>query len=236
MERTYREYMEDTYRFASSGVIVQVAEDENGRYAVLDRSIFHPQGGGQPSDTGVARGVARWPGADVTIARVLAPAGELRHYGPFPAGCEGTTVELQIDGHQRMIHARLHSAGHVVAAVVESVMPECRAVKGHHFPGEAYVEFTGDRRETPEMLSRVQSAVTKALHSGACLRVEIQQPPSADGDLNPSSPVRLVSFGTQPPVPCGGTHVGCLSELAGVIVSRMHWKSRRLRVSYCLGG
>ena len=49
---------------------------------MLEASVFHPQGGGQPADTGVIRsGTARFLVADVKKDA----AGTVRHYGRFEA-------------------------------------------------------------------------------------------------------------------------------------------------------
>lgn len=43
---TYREYYEDSYRFESSAKIVSLGEKDSKQFIVLDKTIFHPQGGG----------------------------------------------------------------------------------------------------------------------------------------------------------------------------------------------
>lgn len=47
--KTHREYYEDTYKFESTGKIIAI----EGEQFVLDKTVFHPQGGGQPMDYGV---------------------------------------------------------------------------------------------------------------------------------------------------------------------------------------
>ncbi|CAN0443996.1 unnamed protein product, partial [Scytosiphon promiscuus] len=39
--------------------ILGVVEDPQGPAVILDRTVFHPQGGGQPSDQGVLAGRSR---------------------------------------------------------------------------------------------------------------------------------------------------------------------------------
>ena len=47
-------YYEDTYNFKGDAQILDVSEGRSsGEFTVtLDKTIFHPQGGGQPSDKG----------------------------------------------------------------------------------------------------------------------------------------------------------------------------------------
>ena len=53
---TIKAYLDDTYLFHSTGAkVVQVVKDETQGMAIItDQTIFHPQGGGQPTDQGVS--------------------------------------------------------------------------------------------------------------------------------------------------------------------------------------
>ena len=50
---TTRLYLEDTYKLSGIAFCVLGNVEEDGRgYVILSASLFHPQGGGQPSDVG----------------------------------------------------------------------------------------------------------------------------------------------------------------------------------------
>src|SRR5690242_14432289 len=51
---TEKEYNLDTYKYESQGKIIAVETDSKDKKVeiILDKTIFHPQGGGQPSDEG----------------------------------------------------------------------------------------------------------------------------------------------------------------------------------------
>ena len=68
---------------------------------------------------------------------------EIRHYTvlEYPS-IVGRNCLLQIDQERRILHAKLHTGGHLIGNIVESAYTCFQAVKGHHFPGECYVEFT----------------------------------------------------------------------------------------------
>ncbi|WP_322498308.1 MFS transporter [Lyticum sinuosum] len=50
--QTIKAYLEDTYCFAGHGEVIHTGMDDKGHFFILDKTIFYPQGGGQPSDQG----------------------------------------------------------------------------------------------------------------------------------------------------------------------------------------
>lgn len=86
--------------------VVNCLSEADGRYAIeLDRTLFHPQGGGQPADRGWIAGLA--------VEGVVSRGDSVAHIvsQPLPAG----EVTIRIDPESRRLHARLHSAGHALA-------------------------------------------------------------------------------------------------------------------------
>ena len=81
-------FRHDAYARTAEAQVVAVGEDG----IELDRTIFYPEGGGQPSDQGTVSGVAVVDvrKSDDGIRHVLAgprPAGSRTHPGP-PAPCK----------------------------------------------------------------------------------------------------------------------------------------------------
>jgi len=134
---------------------------------ILDQTIFYPQGGtnfslhfllvlifpsfsgGQPSDVGIIQ--SSNPSITFNVTKVIMNSiteQHVEHYGffnpgstPFPAD---TPVMLTIDRATRILHARLHSAGHLLdVAVKNSQLGNLSPGKGCHFPTGAYVEYEG---------------------------------------------------------------------------------------------
>lgn len=85
--------------------IIACTAEADGRYAIeLDRTLFHPQGGGQPADRG-------WIAGQL-VETVVVRGERVLHIlsQPLPLG----EVEMKIDASARQLHARLHSAGHLL--------------------------------------------------------------------------------------------------------------------------
>ncbi len=66
-------YESDPYAREFEARVLSEAEDEGGRYVVLDRTAFYPGGGGQPPDRGTLNGIAVRDArrADDAITRTL---------------------------------------------------------------------------------------------------------------------------------------------------------------------
>ncbi|TAJ89818.1 alanyl-tRNA editing protein [Reyranella sp.] len=84
----------------------------------LDRSIFYPTGGGQPGDTGVLR----WDGGEAKVVDALKAEGGdvLLVLAPDATRPDvGTSVQSALDWERRHLHMRMHTALHVMSAVIK---------------------------------------------------------------------------------------------------------------------
>ena len=208
-------YLENMDLFEVDATVEEVGEEGGGTWLRLDRTIFHAQGGGQKPDRGTID--------EAAVTHVAhGPAGAGLHFVDSAATLGvGDRVHLLVDPEFRFESARYHSAGHLIAALIETSFPGLRARSGHHWPGEARVEFDGMIPSPSEVEERLLGGLSQAVASGARVQVE--------GDPYEARTIRI---GPGEPVPCGGTHVTTLSQLAGVHVQRVRKKSGRLRVSY----
>ena len=192
--------------------VVNCLSEADGRYAIeLDRTLFHPQGGGQPADRG-------WI-ADLAVEGVVSRGDSVAHIvsQPLPSGPSGE-VTIRIDAESRRLHARLHSAGHVLAQAGE--LSGWQPMKGHHWPGESRIIFAaGANGGLPEASALLEKVA--AWQAGNLPR----QVAFADG-------LRQIGFGDMQSYPCGGTHVASLSELGKIVISQVKMKKGQIIVSY----
>lgn len=191
--------------------IIRCLAEPDGRYAItLDRTLFHPKGGGQPSDGG-------WIG-DAAVQSVISRGDDVVHIveQALPLG----ETLLRVDAAARQHHARLHSAGHLIGMAGE----QCgwRPVKAHHWPGEGRITFApGESTVLPEVEALLAII---SVWQGESLPRRI----TFDGGL------RLVGFGELPAYPCGGTHVAQLSEVGDVTITQLKLKKGQMIVHYSL--
>ena len=148
--------------------------------------------------------------------------GEVDHFVESVDGLAvGDVVEIAVDPDHRREGARLHSAGHLLADAVQAIRPGLHAVAGHHWKGEARVEFEGavavDEALAGDLAAKIAELVAAAL------------PVRVVGDPHAS---RALAIGDFAPVGCGGLHVSSTAELAGLSVTGIRSRKGRLRVSY----
>ncbi|WP_338570809.1 alanyl-tRNA editing protein [Pseudomonas canadensis] len=177
---------------------------------ILQSTIFHPQGGGQPFDTG-------WLG-EATVLRVTQEADRVVHYVDRPL--QPGPIAARVDEQRRMLNTRLHSAGHLIGNVGETLgwMP----IKAHHWPGEGKITF-------------IRGEAAQAMDAEA-IQQQVNQWIAADypRHMNLEDDTREVGFGELPAYACGGTHVQALSELGQVTILTLSEKKGALSVRYSL--
>jgi Ser-tRNA(Ala) deacylase AlaX len=176
----------------------------------LQSTLFHPQGGGQPFDTG-------WLG-DSQVVRVTQEADRVVHYVDRPVAPGPITA--RVDEQRRALYTRLHSAGHLIGNAGESLgwMP----IKAHHWPGECKITFIRGQAAQAIDAEAIQTQINQWIAEDHARQMTLE-----DG-------TRKVGFGKLPAYACGGTHVQALSELGHVTILALSEKKGALSVRYSL--
>jgi Ser-tRNA(Ala) deacylase AlaX len=198
-------YLDNTYLTEVVTRVMAVADDR----VAVEENLFHPQGGGQPADRawiGECEGVPVRGDDGLVYLATSEPTGLT----------EGDVVRARVDAELRLLHAALHTAGHVVDGVARGL--GWTWAGNNHFPGQARIEFTG--ADPSDAAERIQAGVDAAL--AADLAVSAVE----------EAGLRIVRVGQLHEAPCGGTHVRSLADLASVGVTGVKVKKGRIRVSY----
>lgn len=223
-------FRDDAYAKSCSATVLSV--DERG--IRLDRTVFYPNGGGQPGDTGILR----FAGGELRIVDTVKGDGidDVVHVpdpaAPLPA--PGTPVEAVIDWDRRHRHMRMHTALHLVCAVLPGA-----SITGAQVGVErSRVDFnlpTGalDKDGIAAALNRLIAADTpvgflwitdEELDANPDLiRTLTVKPPRGHGR------VRLVDIAGVDRQPCGGTHVARLGEIGPLEVLKIDNKGKQNR-------
>jgi misacylated tRNA(Ala) deacylase len=223
-------FRDDAYLRACTARVVGV--DERG--IRLDRTVFYPQGGGQPGDTGHLRlgdgrtvaiiDTRKGDGSD-EVLHLAAPGAVL----PAP----GDAVTAAIDWERRYRPMRMHSCLHLLCAAVPGAVTGGQIGDGKgrldfDVPGDALDKetitrrlnelVTADRPATPRWISDEELAARPEL-----VRTMSVKPPLGQGR------VRLLDIEGVDLQPCGGTHIRRTGEIGRVEVSKIENKGRQNR-------
>jgi Ser-tRNA(Ala) deacylase AlaX len=212
---------------------------------ITPETIFHAQGGGQPSDTGaITSGQTTF---HVHQVRKVDPA--ILHMGVFSPqdakeGFEGKEAEQKIDIEKRVLHSRIHTAGHVIGLAVNHLIAEGNLPKdivdgkASHYPGAAFVEFTGLIPGTAKdaVQAKVDEMVAKDLGVSIHFWSEEKARSDCTGVIDllkgDEDGVRVVEIGDAGSYPCGGTHVLKLKECGKVVVRNIKRQKGVSKIGY----
>lgn len=223
---TARLYLDDSYlRDARARVLRYVPETKSSGYVVLDRTVMHPKGGGQPTDTGRIQG----EGAEFVVRKVLELGDVVVHYGKLASGSglEGE-VTVELDWEQRYSVMRHHTAGHVLDYAVLEVLGEegLTSASAFHGPPESYIEFEGPPRQMDlRALEEVANEVVRQdrrvfpVYVGPERLREVVMGAFNLNRLPRAERYRVVVIEGVNAIPCGGTHVSRTSEVGRVRVT-----------------
>ncbi|KAL6150356.1 hypothetical protein ACJBU6_10653 [Exserohilum turcicum] len=229
---------------------------------ITDSTIFHVQGGGQPSDTGIMAPSSSSDGDDaaakdkpsfqVKSVRHPAQGHQVLHFGHFipPGGASapfpsGTSLQQHVDAEKRNLHSRLHSAGHILSLAIYALcasgeLPPLKESKASHYPDSASVGFHGTLEAKHK--DAIQAKTDEFVKSARPIRIhwwpmdELLEKchGTTDGFALPDGETmgRVVEMEGLGSYPCGGTHVSDCSLVGRIEVKKISRSKGTTKVSY----
>lgn len=208
-----RLYWNDTYLMKHQAKITEIGEDEDGHYLRLNETIFHPQGGGQPSDEGTINSIK------VVKLKDLRAINEINHYVEnIQSFTVNEMVTLEIDCEKRLQYAALHTAGHITAGVLRTQHQYHGQTSANHFPNQAKVQFKLRGSVDKEELEQQARQIIQEARA-------ITQLVNSDG-------LRCIAIAGLCEDPCSGTHVNFTDEIADFQIRKIQNKKGELVVGY----
>lgn len=137
-------YFEDQSLTNAQANVVQVVRVDNLFGAILDHTVFHVQGGGQPGDCGLIN----CPTATFPVIKTIRDPtiGQALHIDSFKNDSMfevGSQAELRIDEEYRRENSRPHSAGQLIDLAVQRLGLDWTPANSSHLPDVCYVEYNG---------------------------------------------------------------------------------------------
>ena len=184
-------------------------ESANGTFNVkLDATLFHPQGGGQPSDIGCI--------GEAIVLKVIQDDSGIIHI--IDRAVTVGKTRIKVDSASRLFNSRMHSAGHLIGVVGEQA--GWKALKAIHRPGEGRIVFESMPGGTLLSASEFSDQVNKLISD------DLQRRQFNEGES------RMVTWGALPAYACGGTHVNSTRDIGSVAVTAVKLKKNQLSVAY----
>jgi len=213
-------FRDDPYLAACEATVVSVHENA----VELDRTVFYPLGGGQAGDTGR---MGEWRVLDTrktenSVLHLLEPGAK-----PEP----GMRLQIEIDWERRHRLMRLHTALHLLGAVVRAPV-----TGGRIGDDKAHLDFD------IEMEKLVKDEIEARLDELTRANVETRARWITDAELD-ARPELVKTMSVAPPrgegrvrlleIPgvdlqaCGGTHVRNTAEIGRLVVARVRSEGKR---------
>jgi misacylated tRNA(Ala) deacylase len=211
---------------------------------VLDRTVFYPGGGGQPSDRGLLLRTA--DGRSWTVRAARKDAGEIVHElepGEGEPPAVGDVVRVDIEWARRLALMRTHTALHALCGVVWRDYGAL-VTGGNMEPGSGRMDFEFERM-SGDLVDAIEASVNAELAAARDVRVNVLPREEAFAipdlirtkvNLLPEGieqirTIEIVGLDLQAD---GGTHVANTREVGGIRVTGYESKGRinkRIRIA-----
>jgi len=199
---------------------------------ILDKTVFYPEGGGQPGDTGrIANNIFE---ADVT--NTIKSTDGILHLVDNKLGpiSEGDNVVIDIDWERRYALMRMHTALHILCSVVDGAV-----TGGSVGTQKSRLDFDipGERPDKESLTQQLMEIVDRnyPVMSSWISDQELQRNPGLIRTMSVKPPtgtgqVRMIRIGDDIDFqPCGGTHVKSTGEIGKIKISKIENKGKQNR-------
>ncbi|MFA4908024.1 MAG: alanyl-tRNA editing protein [archaeon] len=233
---TERLYLKDSYLRGFEARIVKANE---GKFFVLDKTAFYPQGGGQPSDSGKI--IADGKEYNVVFAKAF--GDEISHEieGANELS-EGRSVKAELDWERRYKLMRMHTAAHVLAKCIYDKTGSL--ITGNQLgERESRMDFNVSSLEK-EFLGEIEGKANEAIAGNLEVKMEFLPREEALAipelfrlkDVLPKAlqEFRIISIGEFDRQADGGTHVKNTREVGKLRITRHENKGANNRRIYFL--
>ena len=228
----------DAYARSVTTRVRSVAQDTDGTHLViLDRTVFYPGGGGQPSDSGLLLHDAdgrRW-----TVAGIRRFGGELAHALALAPDVEppgvGDALVAEVDWARRYALMRTHTALHALCGVVWRDYGAL-VTGGNMEPGAGRMDFEFERLSA-DLVGAIEATVNAELAQDRPVHVRFL--PRAEAFAIPDlirtkvnllpegiEEIRIVDIAGLDLQADGGTHVHSTAEVGRIEVTGYESKGR----------
>ncbi len=223
-------YLTNSYQSKATAKVIAVGNT----YAILDQTIFYPQGGGQQSDKGTIKSAS----GELSVKSVEYNGGQIKHLGTMKGDFTvGQSVELTIDWPLRLKHMQWHTAGHLVDLVTRTIYPQLIPIRGMHGIGKKlFIEFEGIQNLDLDQLNTELTKLVTAKPEIKTQFVTLEELKKLSNwlpaKLPTSKKLRVLSIGQDYHIPDGGTQLKTGDDIWPITVSNIEHTNNSTLVHY----
>ena len=228
---TQRLYLMDSHLFENQCTVLSCEPAKEGFDVIVDSTVFFPNKGGQPCDTGTL-GAAR-----VTDVRERGEELVLRTDGPLPVG---ETVTGHIDEGRRLDIMEQHTGEHVLSWCAYTLFGAVNV--GFHC-ALSYATLDLDKPLTAEQVTQMETMANDLARKNLPVTAtiydreeDLRDVPLRKHTEGLTAPIRVVSIQDADSCTCCAPHVHSTGEIGAVkIVSAVAYKGG-MRMTFLCGG
>jgi len=225
---TERIYYLDQYAKEMDAKVISCEKADNVYHVILDRTVFYPEGGGQPGDTGYLDGIK--------VLDTAEKDGEIVHITEMPLD-EGKTVHGEIDWEKRFDLMQQHSGEHILSGFIHEKFGYNNV--GFHMGADVLtIDFDGEI--SGEDLADIEKGVNDFIWQNGEIKAEFFKAEELQNVFFRSKKeltglVRIISVPGGDVCACCGTHVRYTGEI-GLVKILSHRKFRNgIRIEMLAG-
>ncbi|MEM2153409.1 MAG: alanyl-tRNA editing protein [Nitrososphaeria archaeon] len=237
LKPTMKIFYDEPYLKVCESKIVKFIREGNKGYLVLDKTIFHPQGGGQPSDVGFIIGKL----GKMHVRKVMEKKNVIVHWGNIEGNfVENEAVKCELSWPKRYYNMKAHTAGHILDYALLKVWGKpINTVSANHGPN-ALIEYMGNfsRNIDADKILEVANSIVnegKSVKSYYVRKDLIEKSVFNAPNLGriPDLEVyRIVEIENVNAMPCGGTHVVNTKEIGEIKIDRIEEAANTFKIFY----
>jgi len=210
-------------------------------YVVTDQTLFYPEGGGQPADTGTLVSSDNMVRVDTAIK-----AGEvILHHVTGGVLRRGERVKGMVDEERRWSLMRHHTATHILLHAAKEVLGahihQAGAQKGSE---SSRIDIRHFKHITPEELRKIETSANRMIMAGQPVEIAIEDRSKAEqkygfslyqGGVPPGKFIRVVKVAGDIEA-CAGTHCQNTGEVGVIKIIRVeHIQDGIERIEFAAG-
>ena len=208
---------------------------------VLDQTLFYPEGGGQPADTGTLLSAESM----VRVEDVVKRGDVILHRVVGGALKRGERVKGMVDEERRWSLMRHHTATHVLLHAAKEILGahihQAGAQKGSD---SARLDIRHFKHITEDELRRIELRANQIVQNNKPVFIKLEERARAEqkygftlyqGGVPPGNAIRVVQVGGEIQA-CAGTHVRTTGEIGAIKILRVeHIQDGIERIEFAAG-